>query len=244
MTERHHFLIEPQRINENEFSLNGSEGHHLKNVVRLKVGDEIFLLDQKGNAYRSVIEEVGNQITGHVEEIIPDYNSPSIKLHLAVGLLKGNKMVEIVKRAAELGVTSITPLSMKHSVKKGVNRERLKRVMESAQKQSGQGKAPKLNATVSLDDWCKTIPVQNSAYAHPSPEALPLNSWLQSAKDADDVWLLVGPEGGFHKEEIAVIEEFGIPAVSLGWSRLRSETAATAAAAITLEYFHARRSNG
>lgn len=244
MTERHHFLIDPKCIKDDRFVLNGSEGHHLKNVVRLGVGDEIYLLDQKGNAFRSIIDKVAAvEITGHVEETITDYNSPAVRLHLAIGLLKGNKMVEVAKRATELGVFSITPLLMKHSVKRNNNRERLLRVMASAQKQCGRGLIPELRTSMRLVDWCQKSPVEFKAFTHPSLDSIPLNRWLNSIKDTEEISLLVGPEGGYHKDEIAILKRQEISPVSLGNTRMRSETAAIAAAAVSLEYFHARKSN-
>ncbi|MDP6396333.1 MAG: RsmE family RNA methyltransferase [Candidatus Marinimicrobia bacterium] len=244
MSERHHFLIDPQRITRDTFFLNGSEGHHLRNVVRLGEMDEIYLLDRKGKAYRSIIENVeSTEITGRVVEVIQDYNSPSVKLHLAIGLLKGSKIDEVAKRTTELGVTSITPLLMQHSVKKSLNRERIMRVIESAQKQSGRGRAPDINDTVDFDEWCSAVPHQYSAYADQSPEAVPLNRWLESTSETEDLWLLIGPEGGFHEDEISSMKEYEIPAVSLGQARLRSETAAIAASAVILEFHHARRSD-
>ncbi|MFQ6673619.1 MAG: RsmE family RNA methyltransferase [Fidelibacterota bacterium] len=231
---RHHFLIQPENIIGNRFELNGSEGHHLAHVARLGVGDEILLLDRLGTAYGGKIEDIhGGIISGIILKTVEEYHEPTTAIHLGIGNLKGSKLCTVVEKGTELGVRSITPLSMAHSVKKGINRERLGRVAESAAKQCGRGRIPVVRRITPFDEWCAKLSPEDGVLTHDSDSSIPVQQWLKSrGAGSGEVWLTVGPEGGYHPDELDLAAERGLSHVSLGPRRLRSETAAVSAIAL------------
>ena len=242
MSEGHHFLISPTNISGNQFWLNGSEGFHLSHVLRLGVGDEIFLLNSHGNAHRALIEKIeSGVVSGTIRQTITEYHESRTRLHLGFGILKGSKLDLVAQKATELGARSLTPLIMKHNVRPGINRARLDRIASSAAKQCGRGHIPVISEPVPFDEWCANVASGCSAATDNSDTSIPIWEWLSGCpNNTGNVWLTVGPEGGYHEEEIALISESGIPSVSMGPRQLRSETAAISALAICDSFFSAR----
>lgn len=242
-SERHHFLISSTDVRGNRFRLDGSEGHHAARVARLGEGDEIFLLDRRGRAYRATIHRIRTGIVeGSIGETLENYHESMPRVHLGIGILKGENMDLVVEKGTELGVYSITPLIMKFNVKKLVRLERLTRIAESAAKQCGRGHVPVISDPVSFEQWCSRRQGQCAAVMDHSDGSISVDEWLDTCgSDMDDVWLAVGPEGGYHKTEIASVLQAKTARVSLGPRRLRSETAALAALAICDTRFATRR---
>ena len=154
MSERRHFIINPENLNGDRFVLNGQEGHHAARVTRMNSDDEITLLDGSGAAYEAVIDTVnGDMLEGRIVDKTERYNEPAINIHLGVGILKGLKMDTIIEKCTELGVQSVTPLVLDNSVKQSINLQRLKKISLSAIKQCGRGLLPDVNDAQTLHEW-------------------------------------------------------------------------------------------
>jgi len=202
-------------------TLEGPEVKHL-HVLRLKSGDEVTAFDGLGLEYRARILELSNftAILELLEQLENDRETPQ-SITLAIALLKGDKLADVVRAATELGVARIQLLRTQFADVPdiGANKlERLRRIAEEASKQSRRAVVPQILEPLSL----KQIPeVQNGFVAHPGSSRTLLEKLHWNAP----LWLVSGPEGGFSDLEISLLEGRGFTAVSLGKRILRAETA-------------------
>ena len=227
MSERSHFIINPENLNGDRFILNGQEGHHAARVTRMNLDDDITLLDGSGAAYEAVIDTVnGDMIEGRIIVKTERYNEPAINIHLGIGILKGLKMDTVIEKCTELGVRSVTPLVLDNSVKQRINLQRLKKISLSAIKQCGRGLLPDVNDAQTLHEWSENSSGELKLMLHDSPESVPLMAQLMASKARSEVRLVIGPEGGFSPVEVEALSAAGFIQASLGRRRLRAETAA------------------
>ena len=226
MADEHFFYISPDNISKNCFTLDAEETHHVLNVLRLQVDDEIWLLDGVGIAYRGIIKNNGQEVSGEIIAESPGFSEPKVKMHLAVGLIKKDRFEWLLEKAVECGALSITPLLLDRCLKKTLNLERSQKIVRTAAKQCGRSLFPKLNEPTSLDNYLNdksdlTVCLQSEGETS-------LTTW-QREKSPNKVSVLIGPEGDFSDNEMNVIRDNNINIVSLGNRRLRTETAAITA---------------
>jgi 16S rRNA (uracil1498-N3)-methyltransferase len=200
--------------------------HYALNVLRLQVDDEIWLLDGVGIAYRGIIKNNGQEVSGEIIAESPGFSEPKVKMHLAVGLIKKDRFEWLLEKAVECGALSITPLLLDRCLKKTLNLERSQKIVRTAAKQCGRSLFPKLNEPTSLDNYLNdksdlTVCLQSEGETS-------LTTW-QREKSPNKVSVLIGPEGDFSENEMNVIRDNNINIVSLGNRRLRTETAAITA---------------
>ena len=214
------FFVNAENILEDTILVTGSDVNHIKNVLRMKIGEEILISDGNDKEYVCSILNMDDE---KVEAKILDINGPgrelSIKVYLFQGLPKGDKMETVIQKMVELGVYGIVPVSTKRSIvkldaKKAANKvKRWNAISESAAKQSKRGIIPRVN------DVC--------TFKQAIDMAKELNI-IRGLKKDTSVGIFIGPEGGFAKEEVnAVMEENGTP-ITLGKRILRTETAGMA----------------
>ena len=108
MADEHFFYISPNNLTKNRFTLDAEEAHHASNVLRLKVDDEIWLLDGLGTAYKGIIKQNGQEVSGEIISEFPDYSEANVKMHIAVGLIKRDRFEWLLEKAVECGAVSIT----------------------------------------------------------------------------------------------------------------------------------------
>ena len=226
MADEHFFYISPDNISKNCFTLDAEETHHVLNVLRLQVDDEIWLLDGVGIAYRGIIKNNGQEVSGEIIAESPGFSEPKVKMHLAVGLIKKDRFEWLLEKAVECGALSITPLLLDRCLKKTLNLERSQKIVRTAAKQCGRSRFPILNEPTSLDNYLNdksdlTVCLQSEGETS-------LTTW-QREKSPNKVSVLIGPEGDFSENEMNVIRDNNINIVSLGNRRLRTETAAITA---------------
>ena len=226
MADEHFFYISPDNISKNCFTLDAEETHHVLNVLRLQVDDEIWLLDGVGIAYRGIIKNNGQEVSGEIIAESPGCSEPKVKMHLAGGLIKKDRFEWLLEKAVECGALSITPLLLDRCLKKTLNLERSQKIVRTAAKQCGRSLFPKLNEPTSLDNYLNdksdlTVCLQSEGETS-------LTTW-QREKSPNKVSVLIGPEGDFSENEMNVIRDNNINIVSLGNRRLRTETAAITA---------------
>ena len=226
MPDEHFFYISPDNISKNCFTLDAEETHHVLNVLRLQVDDEIWLLDGVGIAYRGIIKNNGQEVSGEIIAESPGFSEPKVEMHLAVGLIKKDRFEWLLEKAVECGALSITPLLLDRCLKKTLNLERSQKIVRTAAKQCGRSRFPKLNEPTSLDNYLNdksdlTVCLQSEGETS-------LTTW-QREKSPTKVSVLIGPEGDFSENEMNVIRDNNINIVSLGNRRLRTETAAITA---------------
>lgn len=104
MSERHHFILPDSQIEDGRFHLNGDEGHHLRNVARIGAGDEVYLINARGRAYRATVDSVsGGAAAGTVLDVIDDYHEPIVKIHLGMAILKGTRLDLVAEKGTSSG---------------------------------------------------------------------------------------------------------------------------------------------
>jgi 16S rRNA (uracil1498-N3)-methyltransferase len=213
------------------FSLDIEQSKHCK-VLRLKAGDIIYLTEGKGSLFKAtIVDDNYKAVAVKILETFHEYNKRPFYLHIAIAPTKSPDRFEwFVEKATEIGVDEITPLLCERSEKTRVKTERLQKIAESAMKQSVSAYLPKINEAVS---FAKLISNSESsqkfiAYCNDSDRLL-LQSQCTPEKS---VLILIGPEGDFTENEIGLSQKNDFIPISLGNSRLRTETAGVVACTI------------
>lgn len=207
------------------------EARHAAQVLRKKVGDMMQLTDGKGNLYEGDIIELGKKtcIIG-IKKTIESYNKRNFYLHFAIAPPKNiDRMEWFLEKATEIGVDEITPLICKRSERTVVKPERLNGILISAMKQSLKTYLPKLNEAIGFQDFMKnSISEKGQKFiAYCNDDSVGLLS--HEYEKGSDCVILIGPEGDFTAAEVGTAFAQGFKGVSLGKSRLRTETAGVVA---------------
>jgi len=233
MTSRGRFFCPEVRTQGQDLILSGEELHHLRNVLRLQVGDALSLFDGAGKGFAASLLEIDRQraILRVGEEELPSPESP-LRIHLAVALAKGEKLDVMIQKGTELGVFAFHPLITRRAdLKLDVDRaetrlHRWNRVAVEACKQSGRTRIPAVFAPVALNAFLlRDIPANRLLM---DPAGAPA-SGLRHGEDGHaptSVIAAVGPEGGWSSEEIDRFLQHRFQRISLGPRILRAETAA------------------
>lgn len=205
------------------------EAGHCIRVLRLSEGDEILLTDGKGSFYKAAISRPHPK---HCEvAILESWRQPTLwnfNLHLAVAPTKNmDRMEWFAEKATEIGIDAITCLNCRFSERKEVKPARLEKILVSAMKQSQKAMLPKLTGMTDFKTFVAT-PFEGRKFIAHCEEGK--KSLLKHTyHPGENALILIGPEGDFSLEEIQLAVANGFEAISLGESRLRTETAALAA---------------
>lgn len=228
------FFIEKDDIKGSTVALRGDEAHHLKTVLRMEPGAVVELFDGLGSIYVAKIKALTSAVS---LEILSHETAPTTKptLNVAQGVLQGKKMDFLVQKASELGVGSIIPFHSKHTTLRNPSENKIYRWQKIAFEASKQCRRPhplEVKPLTSLDE------ILSSA----SKYTLKVILWEQEKKNTlkdlkdlnslDSLLVVIGPEGGFAREEIDRCRHAGFLPVSMGSRTLRAETAALSAMAI------------
>lgn len=223
-----HFFYTPD-INSDVYTLDVQESRHCVKVLRLKIDDNIYLTDGCGNLFKTkIIDTEIKACKVKVVETFKEYEKRNFRIHIAVAPTKNiNRLEWFLEKATEIGIDEITPIICEHSERKIIKTERLNKIIISAVKQSLKAYKPILNEAISLKNFLKKDFQQQKFIAYCDIENPKLLQ--QEYKKDKDVLILIGPEGDFSKEEYKTAQERNYAPVSLGNSRLRTETAALVA---------------
>lgn len=213
-----------------KITFNKDESRHIVKVLRKNVGDLLELTNGRGEFFQSQIETVNQNRCDVILTTLKQQKPLSYKLHLAVAPTKINDRFEwFLEKATEIGISEITPIYCNNSERKKIKPERFEKIIQSAMKQSLNAFLPRLNPPVTFSEFIKNMSKSSfeKFIAHcETGEKKSLKSSLQSGKD---VLILIGPEGDFDSSEIETALKNKFLPVSLGESRLRTETAAVVA---------------
>jgi 16S rRNA (uracil1498-N3)-methyltransferase len=222
-------------------TLTGKEANHIRNVLRMKRGDTLILMDGKGRLFEAIIEELRHKdVRVKITRNLPSPAPSPVEIHLAQALIKSRPMDSLIQKATELWVDSITPFSSERTAVR-MNADHLSRkivhweeIMRAACKQSGRPNLPTLNPPLSFEALIGNAPQQGTlkALLWETEQEADLKGLLRSAKQLSHIMAIVGPEGGFTPREIRLARDAGFHIVSLGSRILRSETAAIALVSI------------
>ena len=213
-----------------QFDFAPDESKHIVRVLRKKEGDILYATNGKGQLFQvRILQAHPRQCRAQVLEVSQDNRMP-YRLHLAVAPTKNTARFEwFLEKATEIGVAEITPLLCERSERQVLKNDRLQRIVESAMKQSLRTYLPQLNSAMSLDSFLGQDLPGLLCVAHCAEhEKTELKDIIGNARE---ITVLIGPEGDFSGEEIQRAVAGGFQPVSLGRTRLRTETAAIMAAA-------------
>lgn len=225
----HRFFVDSAALASDTVTIAGPALHHLQ-VVRLRLGDEILLLDGQGLLCRARLSGLGKH-EAHAEVLERWQETETLlPLRLIQGLPKGEKFEWLLEKGVELGISAFTPVVTTRSQSRGEKASRWERIGAEAARQCGRPLLPRLDPLQSLETALQGT--REALRLMLWEEAtLPLNACLPAAAPRDCV-LLVGPEGGFAAAEAQSAVAHGFQPVSLGRRILRTETAGMAVAAV------------
>lgn len=207
------------------------EAVHAVRVLRLTPGEEIYLMDGKGTFYSAVIDEASKKrCTYHITDTSPQPRQWGGHLHLAMAPTKNIDRTEwFAEKATEIGFDELTFLDCQFSERRMIKEERIEKILVSAMKQSHKPTLPRLNPMTPFDTFINNDITCPKYICHCYSDELPLLRQQLDGQTTGDALVLIGPEGDFSIDEVKRAEAAGFVSVSLGKSRLRTETAALVA---------------
>ena len=211
------------------------EAFHCFKVMRMKVGDQIHLIDGYGNFYNGEIEVISKkQCIVHIDKNWKEAVAP-YRLHLAIAPTKNISRFEwFIEKAVEIGIHEITPVFCDRSERKRINLDRCKKIAVSAVKQSLSATIPVINEAKTFKDFIKQDLEGLKLIAHLEKDTKHLKKMLG---DENTFNILVGPEGDFSESELSLAKVNNWQAVILGNKRLRTETAGIVSTQIVNAYY-------
>lgn len=214
-------------INPDFAKLSEEESKHFIKVLRGKIGDEIFVTDGNGNLAEGKVSQINSKsVEVEIVEIRENFGQRPYRLHVALAPTKNMERTEFfLEKATEIGIDEITFLKTFHSERKNINPERCKKIVQSAAKQSFKAYLPKLNDLIKFPDFLKMTHSETKFIAHCNSDSK-RKEFKKILQPKTDYLILIGPEGDFSNDEIALAQSNNFMGISLGNQRLRTETAA------------------
>ena len=237
----HRFFVEPSQIGEKEIVITGPDVNHIRNVLRMRAGEELLAAEGQGSEYRCILRELqDSEIRAEICRKLSGSAELSSRITLFQGLPKSDKMDLIIQKCVELGVFRIVPVTTKRTVvkldakKEESRRKRWTAVSESAAKQSGRGIIPEISGVQSFREAVEEageldvclIPYEKAENMARTREI------LSGIPAGASIGVFIGPEGGFEEEEVREAMEAGARPITLGRRILRTETAGMAVLAM------------
>jgi len=230
------FIKKTVKVN-SKFEINDEQAHHLFNVLRMKLGDKVEIVDLDSNVYiGSLVENYKIQI---LEEIIST-TEPKVKVSIFQGVPKKDKFEQVIKMATEVGATDFTVVKMKRSVVK-IKEEKIdkllnrwRRIVLSAAKQSKRQEIPTINKPISFKNMINKFNDFDLIVCLYENENNTTIRNIDINNDVRKLAIIVGPEGGFSEDEINQLKEQEVNICSLGPRIMRTETAGIVALSIIL----------
>lgn len=226
---RRRFHAPPNAFTQSTVTLAADEARHLRDVLRLKPGDEVYVFDGRGHEFRCAVSNVSRDVAElRIDaEVEPAKPESQLQLNLGVALLKGDKFDLVVQKATELGVTKLSPLITRYAdihlrdasdATKRVTR--WQRIALEAAKQSGRAFVPEISLPVAFEK----VEVEGTGVMFSERDG----AALESLPESHSITALVGSEGGWADDEIETAKARGFHVITLGGRILRAETAAIA----------------
>jgi 16S rRNA (uracil1498-N3)-methyltransferase len=230
------FFVEEEQLKNEHICITGSDYNHIRNVLRMKQGEEVLISGSGDKEYLCEIAgypEEAESVLLKIVDVFGNARELSGRITLFQGYPKGDKLETIVQKAVELGAFEVAPVMMKRCVvklddKKAAKKvERLNSISLSAAKQSKRGIVPEVLPVMSMKEaveYAKTMDYIILPYENAEGMDYSRNV-LKEAVKAEKIGVFIGPEGGFDALEVEQIEEIGGKVISLGHRILRTETA-------------------
>jgi 16S rRNA (uracil1498-N3)-methyltransferase len=222
------FYAPPSQINNGFIELLDQEANHASRVMRAREGDPLVVVDGRGGRYEGTIRRITKKSMQIEIDDRQQEPLPKPRLTLGLGIIKKRDRLEFaIEKATELAVVEIMLFRSDHSVKQNVRMDRLEAIAISAMKQSLRSWLPDISVYHSLEKMIEVSDYSSILAAHEEvkPDG---NTGVPGDITDESMLLLVGPEGGFSDDEIALFKDKKAQLISLGSNRLRAETAAVA----------------
>lgn len=237
------FFVTPDQVGEDKIRIQGSDVNHMKNVLRMRPGEEVMVSDGNNRQYRCRVEDYpeGEAVLAILEAGLVDTELPS-RIYLFQGLPKQEKMELIVQKAVELGVCQVIPVQTRRCVvkldaKKAAKKvQRWQQIAESAAKQAGRGYIPVVSEVMTFQEalaFSEALDIRLIPYEL-ADGMDGTRKILDGIRPGQSVGIFIGPEGGFEKEEVGRAVEAGAMPITLGKRILRTETAGIAVLSILM----------
>ncbi|MBQ9765834.1 MAG: 16S rRNA (uracil(1498)-N(3))-methyltransferase [Lachnospiraceae bacterium] len=231
----YHFFVQPEQIGEGNVRIVGTDVNHIKNVLRMKNGEEICVSDGHDNDYycRIVMLEK-DEVVAEIIGVEKSSARLGAEIYLFQGLPKSDKMELIIQKAVELGVTKIIPVDTKRCVvkldekKAEAKIKRWQSISESAAKQSGRNEIPEICPVMRFSEALKFVEdfdIKLIPYECSDKTMADTRSIISGIRNGMKVAVFIGPEGGFEATEVDKAQEYGVCPITLGKRILRTETA-------------------
>ncbi|MEG2893347.1 MAG: 16S rRNA (uracil(1498)-N(3))-methyltransferase [Clostridium sp.] len=238
----HKFFVDKRNITEKTITIDGDDVKHISKVLRLRQGDEVLVSDGKCNEYTAVIDLIDKkEVICSISNSFKNETESDIKITLFQGLPKSTKMELIIQKGVEIGIDNIIPVITDRVVVKTEARDltnkidRWNKIAKEAAKQSGRGRVMEIEPPISFSDALnktKDFDLAVMPYENANDEGL--KKVLSENREAKNIAIFIGPEGGFEESEVSSSLNVGVCPVTLGPRILRTETAGLVASTIIL----------
>lgn len=232
-------IIEPSISNTvEELVVSGDNLHYLRNVLRVKNGDEVEVLDGRGGVYRGVVETIGKRelVIRLLGRETPEDTEPAVNIYLLQPLLKGEKMDLVIQKTTELGIKGIIPVITENSVPRSTRKiDHWRKVAKEAVRQCGRTEVPEVTDVMGLEEAICIVPDESKRYLFYEKGGKNLGDVvIEKESKKSPIYLLTGPEGGLSEREVAISVSSGFETIHLGSRILRAETAPIVAVALLM----------
>ena len=225
------FYAPAARANAGPIVLPADEAHHLTHVLRLRVGSDVAIFDGAGHEWTGRVASIGRrEVRIDLGEAVSPVAEPSVRITLAMAVLKGDRMDVAVRDATALGVATIVPMTTAHLAvparawQSTSAIDRWQRVAVAAAKQSRRAVVPAVSAVMSFEAVLRRVR-DTTALICVEPIRIPAKASDPNRSRPPEAWLLVGPEGGWTTEEVEAARGAGVEPLSLGPRTIRAELA-------------------
>ena len=237
----HKFFVETEQINNNKIKIVNEDYNHIANVLRMKNGDSVLITNKKSQeTFNCKIEKItANEVICNIINVENKNVEMNVNVDIFQGLPKADKMEYIIQKCVELGVHKIIPVNMKYCIAKIKDEEkkniRWNKIAEVAAKQCKRNIIPKIEKSININQLCCELKNYDLVIlAYENEENITIKTVLKENKNAKNIAVIVGPEGGLSADEVLMLKDEGAKVVSLGNRILRTETAPIAALSMIL----------
>jgi len=231
----YHFFVNPTQVDEKFITITGSDVNHIKNVLRMRIGEEISVSDGSDNDYYcKVAEFTGDYVLAEILGVEKSSAKLGAEIYLFQGLPKSDKMELIIQKAVELGVHAVVPVETRRCVvkldskKEDAKLKRWQAIAESAAKQSGRGEIPQIHGVMNFNkaiEFVKDFDVKLIPYECEQGSMGRTRELIRQVEPGMKVAIFIGPEGGFEESEVKFATDNEVCPITLGRRILRTETA-------------------
>ena len=205
--------------------------HQIKKVLRYEIGDSIIIFDGAFHEATAQIEKINNEgVEIKIISIEKNKAEPEKQITLYLSILKRENFELAVQKAVEVGISEIVPIICGRTIKTGLNGERIKKIIKEAAEQSGRGKIPALNESLSFEDAVKKAAASGALILF-DISGTPFDS--NEFKNEKNISIFIGPEGGWAPLELSLAAQAGVHIVKMSDLTMRAETAAIVASYLT-----------